>query len=69
MIFGEKVVSGPSLSIAKELVYQMIMRQLEGTGSLHATEDTLKRLPSLSRVLTRNRIIRRMLFSLFRKTY
>jgi NADH dehydrogenase len=69
MIFGEKVVSGPSLSIAKELVYQMIMRQLEGTGSLHAIEDTLKRLPSLSRVLTRNRIIRRMLFSLFRKTY
>ena len=69
MIFGEKVVSGPSLSIAKELLYQMIMRQLEGTGSLHATEDILKRLPSLLKVFTRNRIIRRTLLSMFSKTH
>ncbi|MHC4138662.1 MAG: NAD(P)/FAD-dependent oxidoreductase [Planctomycetota bacterium] len=68
MIFGEKVVSGPSMSIAKELVYQMIMRQLEGTGRLHAIEDTLKRLPSLSKVLTRNRIIGRVLSSLLSNT-
>jgi len=68
MISGEKVVSGPLMSIAKELVFQMIMRQLEGTGSLHAAEDTLKRLPSFSKVLTRNRIIRRMLYSLLSNT-
>ncbi|KHE90712.1 MAG: FAD-dependent oxidoreductase [Candidatus Scalindua rubra] len=68
MIFGEKVISGPTMSIAKELVYQMIMRQLEGTGHLHAIEDTLKRLPSLLRVLTRNRIIRRVLSSLLNNT-
>lgn len=68
MIFGEKVVSGPSLSIAKELVYQMIMRQLEGTGSLHSLEDLLKRLPSLSKIFTRNRIIRRMFSSLLSRT-
>jgi len=68
MIFGEKVISGPTMSIAKELVYQMIMRQLEGAGRLHAMEDTLKRLPSLLKVLTRNRIIRRVLSSLLNST-
>ncbi|GAX62525.1 NADH dehydrogenase, FAD-containing subunit [Candidatus Scalindua japonica] len=69
MIFNEKVISGPSLSIAKEMVYQMIIRQLEGSGSLHAAEDTLKRLPSLAKIITRNRIMRRMLFSLFSKIH
>ena len=65
MIFGERVVSGPSMSIAKELVFQMIMMQLEGTGSLHSAENALKRLPSFSKILTRNRLIPRLVSSLF----
>ncbi|KHE92157.1 MAG: hypothetical protein K8F52_04440 [Candidatus Scalindua rubra] len=28
MVFGEKVISGPSLSVAKELVYQKIMSKI-----------------------------------------
>ncbi|GJQ60696.1 MAG: pyridine nucleotide-disulfide oxidoreductase [Candidatus Scalindua sp. AMX11] len=69
MIFGEKVVSGPLMSIAKELVFQMIMRQLEGTRSFDSLENALKRVSSFSKVLTRNRLLRRMLSSLFNKTH
>ncbi len=64
MIYDEKVISGPSLCIAKELVYQLIMSRLEGVGSLRSQKDAIRRSSSLLRVFAKSNIIKRLFTSL-----